>query len=169
MGEYSTLKRREPSLWRSAKGASRLAVTTAITRVRPSSTVQELSSSANCRRSVRSSKGVRPSMRCPSFSACKRARCGGVQERQGGSATGGGMHLGRCGVACAMGMHVMLQVTFRMNSRSLFDMLLSASRCRAAIARVQSCSTEFKRTSGYHDGIHKARQRAIEQFGFRMR
>jgi hypothetical protein len=68
-----------------------------------------------------------------------------------------------------MDMHIMLQVTFRMNSRSLFDMLLSASRCRAAIARVQSCSTEFKRTSGYHDGIHKARQRAIEQFGFRMR
>ena len=47
MGENSTLNRSDPSLCRSAYGASREAVTTAMTRVRPSSSVQLLSSSAN--------------------------------------------------------------------------------------------------------------------------
>lgn len=99
MGENSTLKRRVPSLWRSAYGASRLALTTAMTRVRPSSAVQLLSSSANCRRTGRSSKGARPSMRCPSLSACKGGAAAGGAAAVGGGGRGGDSSMHRSAAA----------------------------------------------------------------------
>lgn len=52
-----------------------------MTRVRPSSTVQLESSSANWKRAGRSSKGARPSMRCPSFRACICVGAEGIQQR----------------------------------------------------------------------------------------
>jgi hypothetical protein len=48
IGDSSTLKSSCPSLGRSPKGASRVAATTAITRVPPSCSVALLSSSENC-------------------------------------------------------------------------------------------------------------------------
>lgn len=65
------MNRRLPSLCRSAYGASSAAVTTAMTRVPPSCTLAAESSRAKEKRAGRSSCGPRPSMRCPSLSACR--------------------------------------------------------------------------------------------------
>ncbi len=150
-------------------------MTTTMTRVPPSCTLAEESSRAKEKRGLRSSCGPRPSMRWPSRSACQGERegqqcaagyaipCGQAlgriasfqdawqrfRQQQAGGGASGGSHASVLS-ACRAFWEQLLFIprplrTFKMNSRSLFDMARSASRCMAAIAPTKRTETHHFR------------------------